>query len=136
VIENPKGREIGSIQVRLTAQGRADPLFTGFAERALFQATHEDVLATAPQGAVLLAENQSTPFQALAFGGRCRSVQFHPELSPAGMRAVIESRQELLEREAERRGVSPKEHVRSLLFGIAHTPLGSQLLRNFFTYFT
>jgi GMP synthase (glutamine-hydrolysing) len=127
VIKSPKGREIGSIEVTLTKEGREDPLFLGFFERAVVQATHEDVLDRVPKGARALAQNHHTPLQALAFGPKCRSVQFHPELSPSGMRALIESRRELLGRE----GLD----LRRLTSGVTHTPLGRRLLVNFFTNF-
>lgn len=121
VIRNPSGREIGTIEVELTPEGRADPLFLGLGDGSLrFQATHEDIAETLPAGARLLATNAACRVQAMRVGPKAWGVQFHPELSTAGMRGVITARAALLQ------GRAP-----ALLAGVRHSPHGSALLRNF-----
>src|SRR5688572_27593405 len=83
---NPGGREIGTVEVDLTAAGRRDPLFDGVPARMAIQATHEDAVVTLPSGATVLAGNAACPVQAFAIGKWVRGVQFHPEASPATMR--------------------------------------------------
>lgn len=128
VIRNPRGREVGSVEVALTPEGRADPLFAGLGPRLTVQATHEDILATLPAGATLLAGNASTCLQAMALGPNVRSVQFHPELSPAGMSALLRTRRETLRREGFR--------AEALFAGVSVTPAGPRILRNFLEAFT
>lgn len=92
VVRNPNGREIGTIRVTLTAEGRADPLFEGLPSTLTVNATHVDHAGRLPDGATLLADNAHTPVQAVRLGPRARSVQFHPEITAPGMRALIRSR--------------------------------------------
>jgi GMP synthase (glutamine-hydrolysing) len=136
VVLNPNGRETGSIDLELTAEGRADPLFAGAPPQLTVQATHEDIVDRAPAGTRVLAGNGNTALQAVAFAKKVRGVQFHPELSAEGMRALIESRIEKLEAEAVARGVPKGHQVPRLLAGIRPTPFGPQLLRNFLEAFT
>lgn len=136
VVRSPQGREIGTVQVDLTELGRADPLFRGLPERFTVQATHEDIVLEPPQGTVVLAGNAHTAVQALAFRPCARGVQFHPEIQPDVMRALIQARAEPLEAEATARGQPPGERVPRLLAGIAPTPNGRQILVNFLEHFT
>ena len=118
VVKNPRGREIGTVEVQLTAEGAGDPLFAWAGEpkagsresdgggagraapRIAVQATHVDAVYPIPAGATLLASNENTPVQALRFQEHVASVQFHPELRPETMRDLIDSRRELLARES------------------------------------
>lgn len=97
VRRNPRGREIGTIRVQLTAQGREDPLFSHCAAGELLaQATHEDAVLRLPDGAVLLASNERAAVQAFRLSETVAGVQFHPELSAAAMRDLILSRRDRL----------------------------------------
>jgi GMP synthase (glutamine-hydrolysing) len=136
VVRNTQGREIGTVEVTLSAAGREDPLFHGLPERFTVQATHEDIVEQAPAGATVLAGNANTAVQALAFGPLIRGVQFHPEVHPAAMRALILAREDKLEVEARSRGHAPGERVPRLLAGIAPSPAGQRILRNFVERFT
>ncbi len=134
VIRGPSGREIGTVEMALSDEGARDFLFRGIPRTFAVQATHEDLVPELPPGAALLARNTHTPVQAMAFGARVRGVQFHPELSPEGMRAVIECKQEKLEAEGVSAGLAPGERVRGLLAGIRPTPCGRKILENFLAY--
>lgn len=135
VVKNSQGREIGTVEVQLTDSGRADPLFHGLPERFAVQATHEDLVPEPPAGAVVLAGNANTALQALAFRPHTRGVQFHPEVQPAAMQALIHARAERLEVEATSRGQPPGERVPRLLSGIMPTPAGRRILVNFLERF-
>jgi GMP synthase (glutamine-hydrolysing) len=91
---NPRGWEIGTVEVELTPAGRTDPLFEGLPHRFAVQESHQDAVVEAPPGAELLATNPHTPVQALRFPAlpALRTVQFHPELSAEAMRATLVSR--------------------------------------------
>lgn len=82
VEKNPEGREAGTITVTLTDAGRADPLFDGLPWDLIVQSSHSDVLLKPPPGALRLAGNRNTTWQAFAVDERLRCVQFHPELLP------------------------------------------------------
>jgi GMP synthase (glutamine-hydrolysing) len=102
VLHNPKGREIGTVRVQLTAAGRKDPLFRGWVPEdglAEVQATHLDCVDPVPTGATLLASNERCATQALRFSDAVASVQFHPELDPETLRDLIASRADVLRAE-------------------------------------
>lgn len=90
VAPNPRGRELGTVRVRLTEAGKRDPLFAGLPDEILVQQTHGDELAEDPS-ALRLAENDFSRWQAFAHGERIRGVQFHPETTPACMRAILDA---------------------------------------------
>jgi len=102
VVRNPKGREIGTVRVQLTAAGRTDPLFRGWVPDeglADVQATHVDSVDPVPPGATLLASNERCATQALRLSDAVASVQFHPELRPETLRDLIDSRADALRAE-------------------------------------
>jgi len=102
VVRNPKGREIGTVRVQLTAAGRTDPLFRGWVPEeglADVQATHVDSVDPVPPGATLLASNERCATQALRLSDAVASVQFHPELRPETLRDLIDSRADALRAE-------------------------------------
>jgi GMP synthase (glutamine-hydrolysing) len=136
VARSPLGREIGTVEVELSAEGRADPLFRGLPPRLAVQTTHEDKVLEPPPGTVVLAGNSHSAIQALAFRPCSRGVQFHPEVQPDAMRVLIQARAEKLEAEATARGHAPGERVPRLLAAIAPTPSGRQILVNFLEHFT
>ena len=94
VARHPQGREVGTVEVRLTPEGRADPLFRGLPETLAVQATHEDIVPELPRGAQRLAGNAHTAIQAMAVGSRIRGVQFHPEMDAATMSALLAARRQ------------------------------------------
>jgi GMP synthase (glutamine-hydrolysing) len=123
VIRNPKGREIGTIGVTLTPEGRADPMFEGLGRTLTVQATHTDIPGEVPAGTRLLATNANTLAQALWFGPRARGLQFHPEMAPETMRSLLRSRREILARE----GIDGEAKERD----VVASATGIDLLRRF-----
>jgi GMP synthase (glutamine-hydrolysing) len=106
VVLNPRGREIGTVEVQLSEAGRRDPLFA-WAREGKFetQATHMDAVDPLPPGATLLASNENCAAQAYRLSDNVAGVQFHPELTPAAMRDLIRSRAEKIRAE----GRDPEE---------------------------
>ena len=97
VVRNPRGREIGTVKVQLTAAARRDPLFSwADSDEIEVQATHEDAVESLPPGATLLASNENTAVQAYRLSETIACVQFHPELSTIAMRDLIFSRRDKL----------------------------------------
>jgi GMP synthase (glutamine-hydrolysing) len=103
VVLNPRGREIGTVEVQLTEIGLRDPLFSWAvsepSRRIDVQATHTDAVDALPPGVKVLASNENTPAQAVRFSDNVAAVQFHPELRPDALRALIESRAEKMRAE-------------------------------------
>ncbi|MDR5867454.1 glutamine amidotransferase [Halomonas koreensis] len=120
---HPAGRETGTHRVRLTEAGRRDPLLGALPETFPAQLTHAQSVLAAPPGAEVLAENDHDGYQALRFGPRQWSVQFHPEFTPAVMRAYLRHQYQAL---AER-GRDPE----ALLAAVAPTPAATSLLPRF-----
>jgi GMP synthase (glutamine-hydrolysing) len=115
VERHPAGWELGTVEVELTDAGRSDPLFVGFPPRFPVQTTHEDQVVEPPPGATTLAWNEHSPFQALAVGRACRTVQFHPEVDTPIAREFVDRRHHLLDR-------APV---------VSEAPLGGRVLANF-----
>ena len=123
VIQNPAGREIGTVQVELTPEGRADPLFEGLPATLTVNCTHVDRASRLPDGATLLAGNANTAVQAVRVGPRARGVQFHPEITAPGMRALIRSRTEPMRAE----GMDAAAYAAR----VEGAPMGLTVLQNF-----
>ena len=90
---NPKGREIVyGRDIRLTAAGRAHPMYAG--KHAAFDAVtfHLDEVATAAPGTTVLAANAMSDIQALEIDcGRATAwaVQYHPEFPLREVAAIV-----------------------------------------------
>jgi GMP synthase (glutamine-hydrolysing) len=123
VERNPRGREIGTVQVQLTADGKASPIFAGLPTQIGVQATHVDAVTRLPYGARLLGENDFG-IQSFSVGERLWAVQFHPEMGATQMTALIRSREEILRKENrfERALASVQEsaHGRTILSNALH----------------
>lgn len=87
---HPAGRESGTHTVRLTQAGQQDPLFRQLPKRFAAHLTHAQSVMQAPHGSTVLAHNSHDAHQALRYGPRQWSVQFHPEFTTPVMRAYIE----------------------------------------------
>jgi len=103
VKRNRAGREIGTIEIQLTEAGLRDPLFSWARsqppDRLEVQATHLDAVDPLPPGATILAGNENTPAQAVRLSETVAGVQFHPELRPEALKALIASRAEKMRSE-------------------------------------
>ncbi len=135
---NPRGWEIGTIQVELTAEGRQDPLFAGLPARLQVSSTHEDHVAELPLDITLLAGNTQTPVQAFGWGSR-RAVQFHPEASAGIIGRLIQLRRGVLEADARLQGAAgageAAKRVTALEAGLRQGPHGAAVLGNWLRYF-
>jgi len=83
VLPHPESREIGTVQLRLTEQGKRHPLFRGISSPFTVQETHEDVVVRLPDelSVQVLAGNTHNEYQALAYSDTVFGVQFHPEIT-------------------------------------------------------
>ncbi len=123
VERNPRGREMGTVELRIVAD---DPLFAGLADSslpALAHATHVDSVTVLPREARLLATTELEPHAALRFGARAWGVQFHPEFDAQVMGEYVRARLPLLEQEGR--------DTAAMLAGIRSAEAGSLVLRRF-----
>jgi len=120
---NPRGREIGTVEVALSTAARGDPLFEQLPERLRVQATHVEAVLELPAGARLLGSSDADPHQAFAVGERAWGVQFHPEFDADVVRAYLTARRELLLAE----GLDPE----ALWRAASDSPHGTAILRRF-----
>jgi GMP synthase (glutamine-hydrolysing) len=116
VVQNPLGRELGTVWIEQTQAGRGSPLFAGLPERFDTQATHGDIVLPGPAHLQVLASNAHCEVQAFAVGPRSFGVQFHPEMDAASIGFCIE---------AER---APEVKARAVA---RDTPWGARLLQRF-----
>jgi GMP synthase (glutamine-hydrolysing) len=96
VRRNPAGREIGLARhIAPTEAGRDHPLLAGRPAAYDALASHIDIVALPPQGAVTLAANANALVQAAEIrydGGIFWGVQYHPEFSLGEIAAILERR--------------------------------------------
>ena len=120
---NPRGREIGTIELRLAPDARRDALLGALPARTRAHTTHVESVLELPPGARWLAESDADPNQAFAVGARAWGVQFHPEFDADVMRGYLDGRRDALRAE----GLDPDR----LLADVAETPESASLLRRF-----
>jgi len=126
VAKNPRGREIGTLDVRIVPHAPRDPIFDALptaASRFRANHTHVDSAVELPPGARVVAETDKEPHAAFTIGDRVKCVQFHPEIDGAAMRGYVEARADLIAGE----GGDP----RAILEQVRDAPEGASLLKSF-----
>lgn len=96
---NPRGREIGCLEVDLMPPAHTDPLFEGLPNPLLVHTTHSQSVVELPEDATLLASNDHDPHQAFSIGDHAWGVQFHPEFDADIIRGYLEARRDEIEGE-------------------------------------
>ncbi|MCF8074884.1 MAG: glutamine amidotransferase [Desulfotignum sp.] len=94
---HPKGLEIGTASITLTADALSDPLFQGLPPIFNAHTCHSQTVLTLPPGAVHLAKNAHDPHHAFRLGRAAWGVQFHPEYTHAIMAGYIRNMSPLLQ---------------------------------------
>ncbi|PRX37156.1 GMP synthase-Glutamine amidotransferase [Meinhardsimonia xiamenensis] len=72
--------EVGVMEVRLTGEGRGHPFLEGLPERLAVLQWHSSEVTRLPPGALCLAASPDCAVQAMAWGGRALTLQFHLEV--------------------------------------------------------
>ena len=128
---NPLGREFGfARRVLLSDAGRGHPLYAG--KPAVFEAPtiHRDAVATLPEGAVVLAENDFG-VQSLCFTrgrGSFWGVQYHPEYDYIDIAAAAERYGEILVKDGMFRDMAALELYAAELRALQANPADDGLL--------
>jgi GMP synthase (glutamine-hydrolysing) len=95
VVKNPRGREIGTVKVKLEASAASDAIFGGVPKEIAANATHVDAVAELPPEATLLASTSLDPNAAFRVR-RAWGVQFHPEIDADLMRGYLTARRDII----------------------------------------
>ena len=123
VTKNPRGREIGTVRVRLMPGAAGEPILSGLPTSFTANHTHLDSVTTLPRGARLLAETDLERHAIFAVGPRTKCVQFHPEMDGDAMRGYVSARAQVIASE----GGEPH----AILASVSDTPDSASTLRNF-----
>lgn len=121
--DNPRGREMGTVEVRLEDAAGMDPLFAGLPSTFRAQVTHRQSALRMPEGSVLLATSDLDACQAFRWGRATWGLQFHPEFSAGRMHGYVRSRADALCAE----GHDPDAMSRN----IGAAPVARKVLRRF-----
>lgn len=99
--KNPRGREMGTIDVSLTNHGVVveDLLWSSMPRSFQAQCTHRDVIRDPGPSLVVLGKAAHDPNHVVKAGRRQWGVQFHPEFDDVTMRLYLETRREVLDKE-------------------------------------
>jgi GMP synthase (glutamine-hydrolysing) len=117
--------ELGTIELKLTAEGQKDPIFGRLPSTFLAQAGHEDHVMVLPENGELLASSSKVAEQAFRFRGKpIYCTQFHPELDRAAMLERVIAYPAYVERIAR---ITYDEFVPR----VRETPEANSLLRQF-----
>jgi GMP synthase (glutamine-hydrolysing) len=120
---HPKGIEIGTVQVELTAEGLKDPLLGCMPKFFAGHAAHSQTVVKLPPGATLLARNSFEGHHAFVIHGNMWGVQFHPEFSAAVTLGYINELQQRLSEE--------KHDITAIKNSVNEHNFGRILLKNF-----
>ncbi|MDR6678418.1 glutamine amidotransferase [Pseudomonas oryzihabitans] len=120
---HPDGREIGQRLVCLNADAAEDPLLARAAPRFPAYLTHEQSVLLPPAGATVLGGTDHDPHQIIRYSPTALSVQFHPEFTPALMKACLLRRRTLF--------VEEGFDLDRLCLELGPTPEATGILRRF-----
>lgn len=123
VENNPKGKEIGTVQIFSKNERKSDALFHTLPENFYAHVTHMQSALTLPKNAVALASNLHDEHQIVRFSPTIWGVQFHPEFDCAVMKSYIKEQKE----ELESYGFS----LDKLLYGVATTKISNAIIEKF-----
>ena len=86
IVDRKYGEGAGTVEIRLTAAGKHDPLLVGMPDKFLALTGHKEAISTLPPAATLLATSQGTTVQMIRVGQHVYATQFHPELDEVGLK--------------------------------------------------
>ncbi len=101
VAYNPRGVEVGTVEVELSAAACQDPLFGGLSGPLKLHVSHRQSVVELPPGAVHLARSRMEPNHAFVIDGHAWGVQFHPEFTAPVVAGYIEHYRAMLKEQGE-----------------------------------
>ncbi|MCF7741007.1 MAG: type 1 glutamine amidotransferase [Candidatus Marinimicrobia bacterium] len=134
IVRSPSGMEIGVVDIQLTLEGMSDRWFinsnTG---KIKVYSCHHDIVIDPGVGMVQLAWNNSSIYQATAYEGFIRTVQFHPEFYKPILKAYIKKNIDKLKKQFS----TPLHQVTSIQKTVdvkRELPMADDALINFVKY--
>ena len=85
VVDRTYAEPIGAVRIRLTDDGRADPVLAGVDPEFTAFVGHKEACRELPSAAVLLASSPACPVQMFRVKSNVYATQFHPELDVPGL---------------------------------------------------
>lgn len=122
---HPKGREMGTVSIRLTPEGKQDKLLGTLPSDFPAHTTHVQTVIKLPADALRLAGNSFEIHHAFRLGDNAWGVQFHPEFSADIMSAYVSEQSATLLKEGH--------NVAELTAAIGNTDAANTLLKRFMT---
>ena len=102
-VERAGQGEVGVVELQLTDEAAADPIFSSLPQVPAVAEFHIDEMKVLPEGAVVLASTPACAHQAYRLGDRAWALQFHPEIDAEIMGIWADGEPEI----AQRCGMSP-----------------------------
>lgn len=90
VIDETYGEEVAPVTVRLTPEGRADPLLDGVPDEFAAYVGHKEAVREVPAHVSVLASSDTCPVQMFRVKENLYATQFHPELDLDGILTRID----------------------------------------------
>jgi GMP synthase (glutamine-hydrolysing) len=123
VRHNPRGREIGTVDVKLTSHVTNDPLFGSFCDVLHVPVAHLQSVVRVPPRASVLGSTERDPHHVIRYGSAAWGVQFHPEFDANILRAYIDASRDDMQHE----GLDPE----AIWHSATDTADGTFVLRRF-----
>jgi len=117
------GREIGTVPITLTQEGKQDRLLGALPAVFMGHTTHAQTVKKLPAGAQLLAQNSFEPHHAYRIGKNAWGVQFHPEFTASIMNDYVNEQCDAL--------INSGQDVKTLQSSIRNTDKANGLLNRF-----
>lgn len=120
---HPEGKEVGTVNIQLTEEGKKDKLLNVLPEKFLGHVTHSQTVIKLPESAIVLAQNDFEKHHAFVIYGNIWGVQFHPEFNLGITKSYI----------LEQEGTLIKEgyDIESLYNSLKEHEYGKMLLKRF-----
>ena len=87
---SPAGKELGTHPINLRPGATRHPWLFGLPHKFPANLAHSQSVLTLPAGARVLASSDHEPYQAVAYGERVLTLQFHPEFTGTIMQAYVD----------------------------------------------
>lgn len=120
---HPKGKEVGTVNIQLTEEGRKDELLKVLPENFLGHVTHSQTVLKLPESAKTLSVNDFEKNHAFVIHGNIWGVQFHPEFNLGIIQAYILEQEDTLIKEGH--------DIDNLYNSLKEHEYGKMLLRRF-----
>ncbi len=124
-ISNKFAEPVGSATISLTAEGKNDPLLSGFPDQITVLLGHKEACDMTPDGASLLMRGADCPVQMFRIGNNVYATQFHPEGDAEGFAIRIHA--------YKHHGYFQPEEAQRLIEAVdkSDTPYAQELLKRF-----